>query len=108
MCSRGDIRLVDGEDDMTGRVEICNENAWGTVCDDLWGTADAQVACRQLGFSTVGKLFFFDTFSYTKPLHFWSIPINRCHTSHSWRCSRWRWSYLVGQHQLSWHRDKTH
>ena len=35
-------------------MEICNNNAWGTVCDDSWGTPEATVACRQLGFSATG------------------------------------------------------
>ena len=53
VCSTGDIRLQGGTA-MQGRVEICNANVWGTVCDDLWGAPDAQVACRQLGFSPTG------------------------------------------------------
>jgi hypothetical protein len=30
-------------------VEICYNNAWGTVCNDFWGDVDARVACSQLG-----------------------------------------------------------
>lgn len=41
---------------MTGRVEICNNQVWGTVCNDVWGAKDVQVACRQLGFATTGSI----------------------------------------------------
>ena len=51
VCANGDIRLRGGTSANEGRVEICDNHAWGTVCDDLWGVPDANVACRQLGFS---------------------------------------------------------
>ena len=53
-CQNGAIRLQGGTNSLEGRVEVCNENRWGSVCDDAWGTIDAQVACRQLGFDTTG------------------------------------------------------
>ena len=35
-------------------MEICKDNIWGAVCHRLWGTADARVVCRQLGYSVAG------------------------------------------------------
>jgi deleted-in-malignant-brain-tumors protein 1 len=48
-CTQGAIRLQGGNA-TSGRVEICNNAVWGTVCGDFWDNADARVVCRQLGY----------------------------------------------------------
>ena len=54
VCSDGDLRLVSGNVVNEGRVEICLNNVWGTICDDSFSNVDAEVVCRKLNYSTEG------------------------------------------------------
>ena len=54
-CTDGLIRLVDGSDEFEGRLEMCVDGKWGTVCDNGFSTIDAVKACAQLKLPTDSK-----------------------------------------------------
>ena len=55
-CKHGDVRLVHSNSLLIGRVEICVNGTWGTICSDYWDDEDASVVCRQLGYSGEGTV----------------------------------------------------
>lgn len=63
-CSNGDVRLVGGTTSHEGRVEICINQVWGSICSNIihyyyyyYYNFDAvgKIVCRQLGHLELGK-----------------------------------------------------
>ena len=54
-CKDGDVRLRDGSNELEGRLEICINNAWGTVCQEEFTSVDeASIVCANLGYDNGG------------------------------------------------------
>ena len=57
MCDEGTYRLVDGDIEQEGRIEVCVNGVWGSFCDYGWNAIDAYVFCRSMGYDgTIGKI----------------------------------------------------
>ena len=55
-CPSQDVRLAGNTGYRSGRVEVCLDGSWGSICTDGWDLDDASVVCRQLGYSPYGKV----------------------------------------------------
>jgi len=59
-CSTGEVQLAlqstnGSAGSVEGRLELCINDAWGTICDTFFDARDASVACSLLnGFSSQG------------------------------------------------------
>uniref|UniRef100_A0A3Q3W535 SRCR domain-containing protein n=1 Tax=Mola mola TaxID=94237 RepID=A0A3Q3W535_MOLML len=45
----GGVRLANGDNKCSGRVEVLRHDQWGTVCDHGWDMREANVVCLELG-----------------------------------------------------------
>ena len=54
-CEEGAVRMVDGIIEREGRVEICKNGVWGSVCDQSWDKTDAHIVCQEMGYPELGK-----------------------------------------------------
>ena len=108
-CVTGDIRLQAAAENVSasaleGRLELCVNNAWGTVCDSLVDTEDADVACSRLrGFTREGVCPYVVTvtvYSLTVVLGWFC----RCRGAGEWHISKWEWSHISVGSELCWDR----
>ena len=53
-CQSGDVRLQDGTDPSNGRVEVCWNGMWATLCSHEFDENDASIVCKQLGYTSEG------------------------------------------------------
>ena len=56
--------MVGANSSSEGRVEVCYNGSFHSVCDDFWDALNAQVVCRQLGFSSSLGKYIFDFSAY--------------------------------------------
>ncbi len=62
-CTAGSIKLVGGVVHNEGRVEVCSDSRWGTVCSTGLTERDAGHMCSRLGYTSTSK--YVNIVSYT-------------------------------------------
>ena len=55
-CDEGSIRLIGGHSVKEGRVQVCANDEWHSVCGDGWSEREAAVVCSTLGYQNYSGL----------------------------------------------------
>ena len=55
-CTNGETRLMDGSSPNKGRLEVCLDSTWATVCGSGFNIREGVVTCKQLGYQRYGIL----------------------------------------------------
>ena len=87
------MRLADGVLKQEGRVEVCVNGVWGSICGSGWDTIDGYVLCKQAGFDDEGFHICYMHFilstnacSHINPVH---MEIQQLVSSYNQLCSDW-------------------
>ena len=68
-CNDGNIRVIDTTDD-SGRVQICENGIYNSICSEQWTDSNAEVVCRELGLVPQGNS---DCYFLLKTIHVFII-----------------------------------
>ena len=61
--TEGAVRLADGVLEQEGRVEVCIDGVWGSICGTGWDAIDGYVLCKKAGFDDAGLNLYTDVFN---------------------------------------------
>ena len=70
------IRLSNGHNNRSGRVEMYINGQWGTVCNDYWNANSSTVVCKQLGLGNTGALRSYGAGQQSTPIHLDDVICN--------------------------------
>ena len=60
-CEEGAVRLKDGDIEQEGRIEVCANDIWGSICGDGFDFTDAYVVCKELDLGVSGTIILYST-----------------------------------------------